>query len=164
MHTFTATISIIGVNPFVEISGEILSALQKAFGKTAGPIPVKGTIEGKPYTHHVVKFSGLWRLYVNGPMIKASGKNVGDTATFTIAFDPKPRTVEMPSELKKALDQNRAAEEAFYQLPPYRQKEINRYISGLKSADAIQKNVNTVVRHLSGDKQESILFYERKKR
>ncbi|MEI9935362.1 MAG: hypothetical protein WDM71_11065 [Ferruginibacter sp.] len=43
-------------------------------GKDKGHIPVKGKLDGHAFIQTLVKYSGKWRLYLNGPMRKASIK------------------------------------------------------------------------------------------
>jgi len=150
MITFNATIEIIGVNPFVFLPDKVLKAVFKQAGKDKGPVPVNGTIDGHPFTQTLVRYSGYWRLYINGPMLKASGKKVGDRTTLSIAFDPGERTITMHPKLNNALIANPIAKAAFDQLPPSRQKEIVRYISFLKTESSVDKNVTRAIAFLLG--------------
>lgn len=150
MITFKAKIEIIGVNPFVLLPPRALKSIFTQAGKDKGPIKVKGTIDEHPYIQTLVKYSGHWRLYINGPMLKVSGKNVDDTVALTIEFDPEVRTEPMHPKLSVALRVNNKAKEAFDRLSPYRQKEICRYINHLKSESTIDKNVDRTIQHLLG--------------
>jgi hypothetical protein len=78
IHKFQATIDIIGINPFVFIPENILKDIFKQAGKEKGPIPVKGTINAKPYKQTLVKFKGYWRLYINTTMLKNSPNRIGN--------------------------------------------------------------------------------------
>ncbi len=151
--TFKATIEIIGVNPFVFLPEKVLKAVFKQAGKDKGPIPVHGTIDGHSYTQTLVRYSGHWRLYINGPMLKASDRKVGDRTTLTIAFDPGERTISMHPKLNDALIANPKARAAFDQLPPSRQKEIVRYISFLKTDASVDKNVTRAIDFLLGNER-----------
>src|SRR5687767_292025 len=102
MMTFTATVQIIGINPYVLVPEKVLESIFKAAKKNKGPIPVNGKIDGHPYIQTLVKYSGNWRLYLNGPMRKAAGKDVGDRAKIEIRFDPEPRVIDMRPELRIA--------------------------------------------------------------
>ena len=150
MHSFSDKIKIIGINPYVVPPASALKAIFKAAGKEKGPVPVKGTLNGKPFIQTLVKYSGKWRLYLNGPMRKAAGIGVGDVAEVKLAFDPKDRTIVMHPELKQALLKNKTAKAVFDNLAPSRQKEIVRYISSLKSEVAIEKNIKRALAFLSG--------------
>ena len=143
-------IDIIGVNPFVFLPTSVLTNIQKQANKTKGPIRVKGTIDGYGFTQTLVKYSGDWRLYINGPMLKVASKKVGDKITVSIEFDPSEKTVLMNPKFENALSQNVEAKKVFDSLSPSRQKEIVRYIANLKSEATIEKNVVRAIQFLLG--------------
>lgn len=150
MFSFSAKIFKIGVNPYVLLPTSVLKEIFKQANKTAGPIPVRGELNGFLFTQTLVKFSGKWRLYLNTPMRKGAGIDVGDMAEVKIEFDPMLRSIEMPSKLKSALKKNRMANQTFKALPPSRQKEIMRYIGNLKSQESVDKNVKRAISFLTG--------------
>jgi Domain of unknown function (DUF1905)/Bacteriocin-protection, YdeI or OmpD-Associated len=147
---FTATIKIIGVNPYVLLPVKILKNIFLQSGKNKSPIPVKGTVDGHVYKQTLVRYSGKWRLYINGPMLKAAEKNVGNVIEVSIMFDAEERMVAMHPKLKTALNKNKDAVTVFNTLPPSRQKEIVRYISHLKLEEAVERNVEKAVNFLLG--------------
>ena len=150
MKSFSAKIQIIGVNPFVLLPASLLKNIFQKAGKDKGAIPVQLKIGGKDFIQNLVKYSGKWRLYLNGPMRKAAGKDVGDTIEIQIDFDPKPRTTPMHPKLKKAFKENQIAKKAFEKLSPSRQKEILRYINFLKSEESVDNNIKKAISHLTG--------------
>ena len=78
-------------------------------------------------------------------MMKGGKVKLGDHATFEIAQDHLPqKNVAIPSLLKWRLEKEGLLE-AFMLLAPSRQQEVNRYISNLKSPEAIERNVERVV-------------------
>ena len=147
---FKARIEIIGVNPFVFLPERVLSRLFKQAGKDKGKIPVRMTVDGHEFIQTLIKYSGHWRLYLNTPMRKATEKEVGDVANFEIEFDPLKRTVAPHPKLLSALRRNKAAKEVFDNLRPSRQLEIIRYLSSLKTAESVDRNVARVVNFLLG--------------
>jgi len=151
MKSFTDKIKIIGVNPYVIPPEKVLSALFKQCRRSAGPIPIRGKLNGKPYIQTLVKYRGKWRLYLNTPMRKGAGIDVGDLAKFSIAFDPRSRAIRMPNELKNALQKNSKALKVFNTLPASRKKEIIRYIAHLKQPDSIKRNIARAIRFLNGN-------------
>lgn len=163
MSKFTAKIEIIGVNPYVEVPPQVLNQLFLESDKKNGPLPVKGTLNEKPFIQTVVKFQGLWRLYLNIPMRKATGTTVGDTVTVEIFYDPKPRIEPIPEQLLKAFQKNPLAKEVFNRFPPSHQKEYLRYLNSLKSEEALSRNIEKVTQHLSGKRVKGVLFQERNK-
>lgn len=150
MDTFEAYIDIIGVNPFVLVPMPILSNIFQQAQKDKGAIQVRGTIDGHSYTQTLVRYSGKWRLYINTPMLKASKKKVGDTAEISIEFDPVERIIPMHPKLMAALANNAEAKQVFDFLRPSMQKEIVRYISFLKSEEAVDRNVERTMQFLVG--------------
>ncbi len=151
--SFTAKIDIIGINPFVFLPKEVLDAVFTEAKKDKGKIPVTMTIDGHAFAQTLIKYSGHWRLYLNTPMRKAAGKEVGDAANFTIAYDPKPREVAMHPKLAAALKDHKQAKDVFDQLPPSRQREIVRYISFLKTAESVDRNVSKAIGFLMGNER-----------
>ncbi len=83
-------------------------------------------------------------------MSKAAGKDVGNTATFSIAYDPADRSLTMHPKLQAAIAQNKKAKAVFDTLPASRQKEIVRYISFLKPEESIDRNVTRAIQFLLG--------------
>jgi hypothetical protein len=150
MKKFSARIQIIGVNPYVLLPSAVLDDLFKQAEKNKGPIPVRGKLNGHSFIQTLVKYSGKWRLYLNTPVRKATGLDVGDKAEVQIEFDPEPRTLLMHSKLKAALNKNKKAQKIFEQLSPSLQKEIIRYIGFLKTEASVDRNVKKAILFLMG--------------
>ena len=150
MHSFSATINIIGVNPFAYVPEDILLAIFEKAGKDKGHIPIKGKINGKPYTQTLVRYSGHWRLYINTTMLKDSPKHIGETVVLTVDYDPADRSIKAHPKLAKALADHKQAKAIFDGLPPSRQHEIVRYIAVLKTEESIERNVQKAINFLLG--------------
>ncbi len=138
-------------NPYVLLPAEVLEAIFEQAGRHKGPIPVRGTLNGKPFQQTLVKYSGAWRLYVNLMMLKDSPRQIGEEVQVEIEFDPSDRTIEQHPKLTKALAENREAHEVFEGLSPSRQKEIVRYIAQLKSEASVERNVERAINFLLGN-------------
>lgn len=162
-HLFSTTIQKVDINPYVRVPASIVRHLQQAAHKDKGPIPVTGTLQGQPFSANVVRFRGLWRLYLNTPMRRAAGVDVGDHATIELRFDPAPRTEPVPPAFKRALAKNQRAREAFGQLPPSRQKEILRYLNNLKQPATLERNIAKTLRFLQGDDTTGLIVLRRAK-
>jgi uncharacterized protein DUF1905 len=68
MERFTAKILKIGINPYVGLPEDVLNTLFRQADKNKGPIPVRGTLDGKRFKQTLVKYQGAWGLYLNTPM------------------------------------------------------------------------------------------------
>jgi len=112
----------------------------------------------------VVKFRGLWRLYLNTPMRLAANVEVGDQVTVGVQFDHASRTVPTPHKFTLALSKNRQAKESFQKLAPSRQKEILRYLNGLKQPKTLERNLEKVIQFLQGEPVEGLVAVTRTKR
>jgi len=151
MDRFIAKIQIIGVNPYVLVPAAILRNVFKQADKDKGKIPVKIKIDGHEFVQTLIKYAGKWRLYLNTPMRKAASKQVGDRAAFEIEFDPEERTIVIHPKLHRALHENTKAKCIFESLRPSLQLEIVRYISFLKTDEAIDRNVTKAIDFLLGN-------------
>ena len=150
MNKFKADIEIIGINPFVFVPDKVLKNIFKQAGKDKGPIPIRGTINNKPYRQTLVKYRDAWRLYINNSMVKNSPKRVGETVVIAVEFDPLSRNIKPHPKLVKAFKENKQAKKIFDSLSPSRQHEIVRYISFLKTEESVTRNITKAINHLIG--------------
>lgn len=156
METFTAKILKIGINPYVGLPEDILNRIFTQAGKSKGPIPVRGTLNGKKFKQTLVKYQGAWRLYLNTPMHQDAGIDVGDNATVELELDPEPRIVPMHPKFARALSKNKVAKATFEKLVPSRQKEILRYLNSMKTEESLVRNIEKVIQYLSGKKPSGL--------
>jgi Bacteriocin-protection, YdeI or OmpD-Associated/Domain of unknown function (DUF1905) len=150
MPCFRAPIELIGINPYVRVPAVHLKALLRSAARSKGPIPILVTIEGTSFQQNLVVHQAEWRLYLNGPMRKLAGKEVGDRIALRVEFDPTPRHEPMAPALARALDQHPLAQQAFLALALSRQKEILRYLNRARTAATLQANVDKVLHYLLG--------------
>ena len=148
MRPFSAAIRKIGVNPYVLVARDVLNDLFRQAGRRRGPIPVTGTLNRKAFTQTLVKFRGHWRLYINGPMLRAARVGVGDIVTIQLKLDRVLRVEPVPPALARTLQNSAAAQHSFDNLAPSRRKEICRYLNALKTEVSFARNCRTVVQHL----------------
>ena len=153
MHKFKATLHILDGNPYVAVPDAVLNDLFAQAGKTKGPIPIRGVLNGKDYQQTLVKYSGDWRLYVNTTMLDDSPRRIGEEVTVSVEYDPSDRTIEPHPKLVQALQENPEAQQVFESLPPSRQKEIVRYISFLKTDESVDRNVKRAIAFLLGEER-----------
>jgi hypothetical protein len=157
MHTFSAKVYIIDINPYVKVPDQIISKLHKEMNKVAGPIPVTGKLQGKAFSTTVVKFRGMWRLYLNTPMRKAANADVGDRVSVELRLDKTSREVPSPRKFTLALAKNKKAKVAFEKLTPSRRKEILRYLNNLKQEETLERNIAKVIQFLEGKKVTGLI-------
>lgn len=138
---FTAKLEIIDGNPFVLLPPTVLNNIFREAGRSKGPIPIRGTINAKEYQQTLVKFRGAWRLYVNMKMLDDSPRRIGEAIEVAVSVDRSDRRVEPHPKLIAMLDAHPAAKAVFDGLAPSRQKEIVRYIHGLKTDESVDRNV-----------------------
>jgi len=140
----------------VGVPVDILNILFKQAGKTKGPIPVRGTLNGKRFKQTLVKYQGAWRLYLNTQMRQDAGIDVGDDATVDLEFDPEPRIVPIHPKFARALLKNKEGKAAFEKLAPSRQREILRYLNSMKTEESLVRNIEKVVQYLSGERPKGL--------
>ena len=122
-----------------------------------------GTLQGQPFATTIVRFRGLWRLYLNTPMRRAAGVDVGDRVSVGVRLDSTTRSVPIPRAFKLALSKNKDAHAAFQQLRPSRQKEILRYLNNLKQPETLARNIEKTIRFLQGDDTGELVVLRRTK-
>ena len=151
---FKALMKIECVNPYVLISAERASKLQPNWRK---PMPVLVQINGQPQEPWRINMmpigDGSFRLYLHEKVRKASSTGVGDRVEVEVRFDGKYKggpAHPMPVWFRAALGKNSVARKNWEALIPSRRKEILRYFSALKSAEARERNLARALRVLSG--------------
>lgn len=148
--SFTAELETIDGNPFVALPLDVLDDLFREAGRSKGPIPVRGAINGRPYQQTLVNFRGAWRLYVNMQMFHDSPRRVGESIEVTVGFDPSDRAIAPHPKLRAMLESNPSAKKVFDDMAPSRQREIVRYIDGLKTEESVDRNVGRALDFLLG--------------
>jgi hypothetical protein len=153
---FKSLIEIRDGNPYVLVSAARAKRIKAGWRK---PLPVLLQINGQPETPWRINMmptgSGEFYLYLHGDVRKTSRTKVGDTVTVEVSFDAAYKNGPMhpmPSWFRIPLAKNRPAKKAWDALIPSRQKEILRYFSWLKSAEARSRNVELALHVLSGKK------------
>ncbi|AZA98921.1 DUF1905 domain-containing protein [Chryseobacterium joostei] len=150
-NSFTTTLEIIGINPFVFIPEEVLERIFEDSGRSKSPIPVKGTINGKEFKQNLMKYLGEWRLYINLTMLKNSPKRIGETIEVVLEHDDSDRSISIHPQLEEAIKSSVLATSNFEKLIPSRRHELIRYINNLKTEASIQRNIEKIIRHLHGE-------------
>jgi hypothetical protein len=123
-------------------------------------MPVLVTLNGVPEepwrTNMMPKGDGSFFLYLHGEMRTVADVEVGDVVTVELRFDESYRggpTHETPPQFQESLDRDPTAKANWLALPASRQKEILRYLAGLKTERAVERNVARALRVLSGESE-----------
>lgn len=165
MKSFSARIYIISkINPVVDVPEAVLQSIFEQAGRSKGPIPVRGKLNGAEFIQTLIKYEGAWRLYLNGPMRDAAGIDTGDIADVEIEYDPRPREEPMPERFSAALKVDSLARSEFEKLSPSRKKEICRYLNSMKTDESLVRNVEKVIRHLTGKPTDTLHALMRKEK
>jgi Domain of unknown function (DUF1905) len=124
IFAFSATIHKLGINPVVDVPEKIVDALLCEAGKKSAPVQVTCNMNGVAFDANIVRYAGDWRLYLNTPVRKSAGKDVGDTVKITLAYDPSVRMPPMPEAFRQALKDNADAQKAWRLRPTPKRREI----------------------------------------
>ncbi len=135
------------LNPCVEVPPAVAVSLRRESGKNQS-LPVRATVQGKPFKANVVKYRGAWRLYLNGTLRRSAGVEVGNRVKVTLQHDPKPRPTPMPPAFAAALARDKRAKSAFAALAPSRRKELLRYLGNLKREESLRRNIGKMLKYL----------------
>jgi hypothetical protein len=106
--------------------------LKELYGK-GNLVPVIVHFDDITYQGSIAKMNGKQpRLLIKRDILAQLGKSRGDSVTITVTLDDKPRTVDVPVELQKSLDQNVAAKRLFEKLAYTHRKEYARWVDSAK--------------------------------
>lgn len=142
--TFTTTLRQAETKNATGIS--VPSELVAELGGGKAPL-VKATVNGYAYRGKVAVYGGECLLGFSAEHRAASGIQGGDPIEVTLELDTEPRTVEIPEDLRAALE-SAAKLETFEKAAPSRQKEFVRGVAEAKSAETRARRIAKVVESL----------------
>jgi hypothetical protein len=118
--------------------------IEKEFG-TRGKVPVKATFDGVAYTGSLIKYGHLLHMLGVPKAIRLEiGKQQGDTVEVVLWRDDEVRTVAVPSELEKRLEQEHLLP-FFSGLSYTRRKEYCRWITDAKKEETRARRLEKAV-------------------
>lgn len=139
-HAFDAVIEAAGGGAFVTIPFDV----EQAFGKKR--VPVQATFDGEPYRGLVARMGGECHLLIVRKDIRERiGKQPGDTVHVTLAEDTEPRVVEVPPDLRTALDADAEAAATFDRLSYTHRREYVEWIEDAKREETRRNRVAKAV-------------------
>jgi Domain of unknown function (DUF1905)/Bacteriocin-protection, YdeI or OmpD-Associated len=133
-----------GGGAFVRIPPDVVAALG---GK--GRIPVQATFDGVAYQGSVVSMGGEKVVGVLKAIRSRLGKQPGDTVTVTLELDRGERSVQVPDDLRAALDD--AGLGAVFDASSYtHQREYVSWIEEAKKVETRARRVRATMERLRG--------------
>jgi hypothetical protein len=120
------------------------------FGRARPPVRV--TIGGHTYRSTVAVYGGRYFVPLNRRNREAAGVAAGEEVTVELEADADERTVELPEELRAALDGDEAARAAFESLSYSHRKKYADWVAEAKRDETRQRRLaKTLERLRAGD-------------
>jgi bifunctional DNA-binding transcriptional regulator/antitoxin component of YhaV-PrlF toxin-antitoxin module len=94
--------------------------------------PVAGTVNGVPFRSRLMVYGGQTVLGLTNAFREQAGIAAGDEVEVVIDRDDAPREVEVPDELRAALDGDETARAAFEKLSFTHRREYASWIAEAK--------------------------------
>lgn len=143
---FRATVELGGKTATgIEVPAEVVEAL--ASGKKPA---VTVTINGHTYRSTVAKMGGRYLLPLSAENRAAAGVAAGDEVEVDVELDTAPRVVDVPEDLRNALDGDPAAKAAFENLSYSHKRQHVLAIEGAKAAETRQRRIEKTLSQLRG--------------
>ena len=142
---FSTTMFQIGNNTGIEVPADVLEALDA--GKRP---PVVVTVNGYSYRSTVPPMGGKYLLPFSAERRSESGISGGDAIDVELVVDSAPRVVDVPEDLRTALNGSPDAAAAWTKLSYSHQKAHVTSVLGAKAADTRARRIAAVVEKLEG--------------
>jgi hypothetical protein len=137
---FSTTLLQMGNNTGIEVPADVLDALG------AGKRPsVVVRVNDYEYRSTVASMGGKYLLSFSAERRKESGIAGGDPIDVELTVDTAPRVIEVPDDLRAALDASPAAAAAWPKLAPSMQKAHVTSVLGAKAAETRARRIAAVV-------------------
>jgi hypothetical protein len=127
---------------YVRVPAAVVEALSGA-----GRIPVQATFDGVPYQGSVVSMGGQKVIGMLKSIRAELGKGPGDVVAVTLEVDHGDRSVEVPDDLRRALEAAGLAER-FTALSPSHRRELVGWIIEAKRPDTRARRITQAVDRL----------------
>lgn len=129
--------------------------VQEEYGSKAR-VFVKGTIDGFPYRSSIAPMgNGKHAMLLNKEMRNAIGKSYGDTVKVVMERDDAKRIIEIPEDLKKALDLNPVVKNIFDTYAYTHRREFVNWITSAKKPETRQRRIIQAIDKISKQKKLS---------
>jgi len=128
---------------------EVPEAVIEELGGGKRPL-VKVTIKDYTYPSAVAVMGGKFMIALSAKSRAAASVAGGEEVDVTVTLDLEPRTVEIPDDLKAALNEANALA-AFEKSAPSMQKEYVRQVVEAKAQETRERRITKIVEKLSGN-------------
>ncbi len=127
--------------------------VENIYGKKR--VPVKVTINSEPYRGTLVRMGEPWHILIVLKEIRDKiGKTFGDEVEVILEEDTEPRVVEIPPDLRKALDNDPLAKTAYVKLSYTHQREYVRAILDAKHEETRRSRIVKTIEMLKKVKEK----------
>jgi hypothetical protein len=130
---------------FIRVPAAVVTALGQR-----KRVPVKVTINGYTYRTTIAVYGGQHYLGVRREIREAAGVAAGDRLTVGLEYDAELRTVDLPDDLRSAIEANAAAAAAFETLSYTRKKELVQWVTGAKRPETQRRRMAQAMEMLRG--------------
>jgi hypothetical protein len=127
----------------VEVPAKVVDGL----GSTKRPL-VSVTINGYTYRSAIAPMGGVYMLGISEDVRNSAHVKAGDTVDVEVELDTKPRDVEVPAELAKALAKDAKAKKYFESLSYSGKYRLVAPIANGKSAETREGNLDKAMKEL----------------
>lgn len=113
---------------------------------TKARVAVKGTINGFAFRSSLFpNWDGSFHMMVNKTLRDGAGAQQGDLVRVALERDEAPRTVEVPAELRAALDRDAEASARFEKMSLSHKREYADWIADAKRPETRQRRVEKAI-------------------
>jgi len=113
-------------------------------------VPITVTVNGHTYRSSVAPYRGEYVIAFSAENRAAAGVEANDAINVTIEVDDQPRTVDVPADLRAALDAVPAAASAWDALSYSNQKAHVLSVEGAKTSETRARRIEGAVAKLEG--------------
>jgi hypothetical protein len=134
-----------GNNTGIDVPADVVEAL----GAGKRP-PVVVTVNGYSYRSTIAPMGGKYLLPFSAERRNESGIAGGDAIDVEVVLDSAPRVVDVPEDLRTALDDSPKAAAAWAKLSYSHQKAHVTAVLGAKAADTRARRIAAAITKLEG--------------
>jgi len=117
--------------------------LKELYGRARPPLKV--TIGGHTWRTTPGVYGGVAYIGLNKGVRAAAGVDAGDRVRVTMELDTEPRTVDVPDDLRAALERDPLAHAAFDRLSFTHRREYVEWVEAAKRAETRTRRIASTV-------------------